>query len=135
MEELKKIKSIIDNKHHTDISKITRKYGNPDLLKIYSKIAKDKTAYSLEQIGMAVNRNHATIIHHYKSANDLLEVDKSFRLKFEAIEKMIPDFEPFEKISEKMIQTRIKSHLAEIRKLKRELERRKPVFTEKINAI
>jgi len=125
MTELLKIKEIIDTKYLRDISKKTKKNGNPDLLKIYSKIAKIKTAYSLVQIGNVINRDHASVIVQIKQADNFLEYDKNFIKQYNDVLKMIPDFTELKDITSNMIKQRIKSHNFEIRKLKIELKNRK----------
>ncbi len=51
---------------------------------------KKYTELSLSQIGAQVgNRNHATVLHAFNTVKDLVEVDKSFRIDIEEIEKML----------------------------------------------
>ena len=124
MTELLKIKEIIDTKYNRDISKKTRKNGNPDLLKIYSKIARTKTAYSVFQIGAVVNRDHSTILHQIVKAENHLKYDKIFCAKYNDVLSCVPDFNELVNITTKMIKQRVKSHRFEIRKLEKELRNR-----------
>lgn len=124
MTELLIIKKIIDEKYNVDISRKTRKNGNPDLLKIYSKIAKVKTAYSLTQIGNVINRDHASVITQIKKADIHIATEKLFRAKYDDIFSLVPDFSELSGITSNIIKNRIKSHLFEIRKLEKELKQR-----------
>lgn len=41
--------------------------------------------YTFVQIGDSLNINHATVVHAVKTASDLLETDKLFRMKYEKL--------------------------------------------------
>jgi hypothetical protein len=124
MTELLKIKEIIDTKYNRDISKKTRKNGNPDLLKIFFKIARTKTTYSLQQIAMVVNRDHTTVIAQLKKADMHLSTEKLFCAKYNDVLSCVPDFTELRGVTSSMIKQRLKSHRFEIRKLEKELRDR-----------
>lgn len=124
MEKLLKIKEIIDTKYNCDISKKTRKNSTPDMRKIYSKIAREKTGHSLAEIGYVVNRNHSSVFYEIRKAEDHLQTDKDFKSKYEDILEMVNDIINIGTIDTIKIEEKISYHKNEIVKLEAELKKR-----------
>ena len=49
---------------------------------IYCKLAKKRTKYTLEQIGSAINKDHATVLHSVRTCNNLIETNINFKNKY-----------------------------------------------------
>jgi hypothetical protein len=47
-----------------------------------SKLAKKRTKYTLEQIGSAINKDHATVLHSVRTCNNLIETNINFKNKY-----------------------------------------------------
>lgn len=45
---------------------------------IFSSVSRELLWHRLKMIGKVMNRHHSTVIHHVKTTQDLLKVDKSF---------------------------------------------------------
>jgi hypothetical protein len=78
------LKKIINEVFVTDIDLNSRDRNSVDGRKAYSKILRD-VGLSYLQIGRTLNKNHATIIHYYKSCNHLVEYDSVFKKKFNLV--------------------------------------------------
>tara|TARA_R110001606_G_scaffold70773_2_gene161837 strand:+ start:446 stop:826 length:381 start_codon:yes stop_codon:yes gene_type:complete len=63
----------------SDITKKGRKRDVVDARRLAYTVFRDIYNYTYQRIARIFNNDHATIIHGYKSAQDLLEVDKEFR--------------------------------------------------------
>ena len=50
---------------------------------IYFRRAKERTKYSLKRIGMEVNRDHATVLHGIKEANETDQVIELYKKCYE----------------------------------------------------
>lgn len=62
-----------------DIRVNTRRRDIVLLKKVYYKIAKENTRFSLSKMGKFVKTsNHATVLHHLKSVNHLLKTDAKY---------------------------------------------------------
>jgi ATP-dependent RNA circularization protein (DNA/RNA ligase family) len=55
---------------------------------IFMVILRKETEASLAEIGAFVNRDHATVLHAFKTVEALLETDLKFSNKYEAIQKL-----------------------------------------------
>lgn len=62
-----------------DITAKSRKRDIVDARRLAYTVFRDEYSYTYQRIAKLFNNDHATIIHGYKSAKDLLEVDKEFR--------------------------------------------------------
>ena len=60
----------------------TRKREIVEARQIYCKLAKKRTKYTLEQIGSAINKDHATVLHSVRTCNNLIETNINFKNKF-----------------------------------------------------
>ena len=60
----------------------TRKRGIVEARQIYCKLAKKRTKYTLEQIGSAINKDHATVLHSVRTCNNLIETNINFKNKY-----------------------------------------------------
>jgi len=63
----------------SDITKKGRKRDVVDARRLAYTVFRDIYSYTYQRIARVFNNDHATIIFGYKSAQDLLEVDKEFR--------------------------------------------------------
>ena len=63
MKNLEKIKDLVEITSNIDISKKNRKKHNVISRQIYYKLCKELTNSSLEDIGLNINRDHATVIN------------------------------------------------------------------------
>jgi chromosomal replication initiator protein len=60
----------------------TRKREIVEARQIYCKLAKKRTKYTLEQIGSAINKDHATVLHSVRTCNNLIETNINFKNKY-----------------------------------------------------
>lgn len=72
-----------------DIKDQSRKRGIVDVKRIFSTMARRKAKHTLEEIGDYLGRDHATIIHHIKTCDDLKQTDKEFNQKYLTIENIL----------------------------------------------
>lgn len=56
----------------------SRKRHIVDAKRIYGYIARSVTRYSLNEIAMFINKDHATILHYVRTAGDFIATDKDF---------------------------------------------------------
>lgn len=54
-------------------------------------LRKKNTKESLAKIGKRYGRDHATVLHAFRTVNNLLETDKEYRRKVESVQKRIDD--------------------------------------------
>lgn len=52
----------------------------------------ESVKYSLAKIGMMTGCNHATVLHSCRTAENLIQTDKSYRAKYEAVLSMLPGY-------------------------------------------
>lgn len=90
---LQKIKETVNEFYGIDITNNSRKATVVQGKQIYSYLAKKHTMYPLDVIGGILNLNHATIIHHVKSAEWFIQYDKDFKERLETIENSM-GFDP-----------------------------------------
>lgn len=84
MQDRKEIDELIDiikNEFGVDIRKRSRRQPYVDGRFIFSKILTDR-GYGLSDLGRLMGKHHSTIIHQRDSANDLLETNEQFALKY-----------------------------------------------------
>lgn len=79
--EVQELIDIIKNEFGVDIRKKSRKQTFVDGRFVFSKILADR-GYVLSDLGRAIGRHHSSIIHQRDSANDLIETNEIFALKF-----------------------------------------------------
>ena len=115
---LEKIINKIEEKTSINISKdFSRNREIVDAKKIYSKIALENTIYGCVEIGRRINLHHSSILHHHKVCNELIETNKEFRDKFNAIFSELEDLNV-----EEDLMTQYLYHKRKYESLKRELE-------------
>ncbi len=66
-----------------------RKFAEPRHAFFY--FVKKYTKKSLSQIGALLNKDHATVLNSIKNINNQLQVDKSFKAKFDAINERLAE--------------------------------------------
>ena len=72
-------------KEHLKIDVIkdnSRRINVIDAKKIFCELARELTLYSYADIGMYINKNHATVIHLRKCSQNLREFDKDYLKKY-----------------------------------------------------
>lgn len=72
-----------------------------DARTIYSSLARKLTKYSLQSIGDVINRNHATVLHHCKVAENFKQSDKIFLRQWNHCHDLIPEWSRNEVIKDK----------------------------------
>lgn len=75
-----------------DLSEKTRRRENVYAKKVFSKIARD-LHHTWQNIGDAVDCNHATMLHHYNSFHVVDQYDKEVYVKCMKVLSMVPDIE------------------------------------------
>ena len=70
---------------NADVKSTNRKRQNVDAKYIYYKISRDNTSLSTADIGMYVNRDHASVLHGLKKFKDYYKLDQSFRKTYNTI--------------------------------------------------
>ena len=128
--ELEIICNIVNDFFQVDIRCGRRKREIADKRIIYSKIAKEKTAYSFTKIGEEINKDHSTIMHHLKQFDSLYEYDKYFKRDYINCLKKIPVFKDYADVRTNTLKEIVKKNNAQNYQLRKEIEKRK-----KMNAI
>lgn len=105
-EALQVIIDVVSDVTKADIKGKTRKREHTDARIIYSYLATKyvKKASSVV-IGDMINRDHATVLHHRKKAEEFIEVDSGFRHKLNESEEMLLSIG-----EETLLQARINYH-------------------------
>lgn len=85
------IKSIVENYFEINLKKKSRKRYLIDARKIYCKLCRDYTSESLAGIGRQIGKDHATVLHHFKTANDLVLNDRMFEQKYLTLKKKLDE--------------------------------------------
>ena len=75
LKKLKNIKKIIESVMHCDLASNSRKRHNINAIKIYCFVCRKTTQESYSMIGHVINKSHATIIHHVKDFETILQYD------------------------------------------------------------
>ena len=122
--ELEIIKNIVESTFEVDLSSKSRTRFLADKKKIYSRLAREKTFYSFQQIGDKIEKNHATIISHLTTSEMLLNYDKDFKRDYELCESKVPEFEAMKPASKSALLIKLAYHKNMISKIKNELKKR-----------
>ena len=85
------IKSIVEGYFSVNLDSKRRFRHIVDAKKIYCKLCTDLTNESLKKIGDTIDKNHATVIHHSKTATFLIETDPDFSKEFLTLKRQIDD--------------------------------------------
>lgn len=80
--ELLHIQKIVENHVGFRITKQTRKRHVVDARRIYFRLSREFTKYSLASIGFSMDKDHATALHGIKTCKDLCKTDKEFKRKY-----------------------------------------------------
>lgn len=75
--ELKQIRELVELELNTDLINTSRKREIVYARNLYFKLAKDYTNFPYSEIGNEIGKNHATVIHGYKTCTEVM-------LKFDA---------------------------------------------------
>ncbi len=72
------------------VSKVQITHGsreriNVDARKIITYIMKSNTNVGLTGLGVLMNKNHATVLHQFRSAENLLSVDQTFQKSYNLV--------------------------------------------------
>jgi chromosomal replication initiator protein len=90
IEEIKNIISESEGLKGNEIDNITRKRDIVESRQIAMFYARKLTVKSLQQIGKEFgNKDHATVLHACKVVENLCNVNKNFKIKFDKIEKLL----------------------------------------------
>ena len=90
IEEIKNIISESEGLKGNEIDNITRKRDIVESRQIAMFYARKLTQKSLQQIGKEFgNKDHATVLHACKVVENLCNVNKKFKIKFDKIEKLL----------------------------------------------
>ena len=76
---------------NADVKSKNRKRQNVDAKYIYYKISRETTSLSTADIGMYVNRDHASVLHGLKKFKDYYKLDQSFRRTYNRIISLMID--------------------------------------------
>ncbi|MCX7986684.1 MAG: chromosomal replication initiator protein DnaA [Bacteroidales bacterium] len=87
---IKKVVCSYYNIHPDTLQQNTRKREIVQARQIAMYFSKNLTKSSLNVIGMQIGgKDHATVLHAYRTVKNLIETDKSFRLQVEEIERKL----------------------------------------------
>lgn len=122
--ELEIIREIVEKAFDVDLSSRNRQRFVVDKRIIYSKIARERTVFSVQMIGREIKRDHATILNHLGQADSLIRYDEKFKKDyFHCLEK-IPVFDNYCDVTTQTLKRLIKTTRAQEYKLRKELTRR-----------
>ena len=85
------IKSIVEHYFSVNLNTRRRKRHIVDAKKIYCKLCTDLTGESLTKIARTINKHHATILHHSKTAAFLIQTDPVFAKDFLTLKRQIDE--------------------------------------------
>jgi len=80
---------LINNISIKDFKKKSRERYLIDARRMAFAVSKDLLGFGWTRIGKEFNLHHASIIHHYKQHKSLLEIDRFYREKYEAILEVV----------------------------------------------
>jgi chromosomal replication initiation ATPase DnaA len=80
---------LINNLSKNDFYKKSRERYIIDVRRMAYSVCKDLLGFGWSRIGKEFKLNHASIIHHYKQHKSLLEIDRFYREKYEAILEVV----------------------------------------------
>lgn len=75
-----------------DISIKSRKRSIVEARMMYAKLMKVYTNTSLTEIGLLINKDHATIIHYLKNFRHIKKQDREFSNKYDILSEVYEDF-------------------------------------------
>lgn len=78
---------VINDHYGVDINKKTREQSYVTGRSVYYKLLREM-GYGFTAIAETLNKNHATVIHHIKTFNDLLSYDKNLRHDYEVVREI-----------------------------------------------
>ena len=85
------IKSIVENYFEINLKKNSRKRYITDARKIYCKLCREYTKESFVSIGRQIGKDHATILYHSRTADDLVKNEVEFEQKYLTLKKKLDD--------------------------------------------
>src|SRR5690606_13180759 len=124
------IRETVEKTFDVNLSSKARNRFIADKRMIYSKIARERTVYSVQIIGREISKDHATVLNHLKQAESLIEYDRQFKKDyFHCLEK-IPVFDNYSDVTDSALRRIYKKTRQQEYKIRKELLRR-----EKMNAL
>lgn len=85
------IKSIVEGYFQVNLDTKRRFRHIVDAKKIYCKLCTDLTNESLAKIARTINKNHATVIHHSRTATFLIQTNPDFAKDFLTLKSQIDE--------------------------------------------
>ena len=122
--ELEIIRETIEKIFDVDLASKNRQRFVADKRIIYSKIARDRTVFSVQIIGREIKKDHATILNHLNQAENLIQYDKKFKKDYFHCLERIPIFDNYSDVTTMVLKRLIKTTRAQEYKLRKELLRR-----------
>lgn len=89
MNHLKSLAATISSLLEIDITRKTRLRAYAEGRYIYYKMAREMYGTTYKAIGDAIGKDHSTVMHGESVANDLINLDKPFREKYEMVRKYL----------------------------------------------
>lgn len=80
-----------------DVYGKSRKREVVEVRVIYSKLAKQNTYFSLEDIGDIINRDHATIIYYVRTHDNLINRDEKYTKKWRECRRIVMPLKDIQK--------------------------------------
>lgn len=81
------IRRLVEKDQGFSIAVKSRKRHLVEARYIFCLLCRKHTIYTLDQIGIEINRDHSTIVHSEKMAKEFLQVDPEFKQKFNNLER------------------------------------------------
>lgn len=82
MNQLKRLKSLVEYEFGVDINKKTHQRNYVDARGIFSKLAKEELKLTYVEIGEFLSKSHATIINNVNKITDFISYDEDMRKTF-----------------------------------------------------
>lgn len=84
------IRDIVEAYTGLDVSDRTRKRETVDARKLYCYLSREKTNYSLKNIGDLIGIGHVTVLFHCNTSKDIIRFDPDFRKKYTDCLNLLP---------------------------------------------
>jgi hypothetical protein len=86
---LDKLLKKVNNHFNIDITQNSRKRELVMARAAFFWLARKKTRYSLNRIGLMVKRDHSTVLYSIKNFENWLNCDSNFKNEFEKLQKIV----------------------------------------------
>jgi hypothetical protein len=107
LEDVKRLKSIVEVNLNVSIMKDTRKRVNVEARMIFSKIIRDDLKASYPYIAKYLKKNHATIIHYVSSIDRYTKYDKALYDKYVKIKSLFLQDETDEEVNLNQLKSKV----------------------------